>query len=426
MRQVLFRIPIPQWMTEEVFVYPLGLLVLVLIFAVRTWLARRHPKEEDTSKTNLPKLAFWVVGIAFIVGVRYGLAFLRQWVPDGIPIFGFGAMLFLAFVTCTWLAGRRAEKEGIGQEHIQDLAIWLFIGGIIGARLTSLYVEKLPLWQFFRIWEGGLYVYGSAAGGLVGYGLAYLFVIRKLGLSTWKLAGIIAPYVAIGLCLGRVGCLLNGCCYGSVADCPYCQAVHYPLWSQPRYELVDKGFQTAAGFTIAKLEPATVGKVEAGSPAAKSGLESGDLIVQADDQEIKSYQDLNNYLVPADRSQGPKRKNQLTLTVERDHKRIELEPFAPRTLGLHPTQVYESISMALLFLLLTAYYPLRRHPGEVMALLMFCYGVHRILDEQLRADPRQEGLEAYVSLLLIVAGSVLWIWLRLRPLQPARTAAATA
>src|SRR5262249_44505506 len=131
----------------------------------------------------------------------------------GLPLYGFALMLFLAFVFCTWLAGRRAEQEGIRKEHIQDLALWLFIPGIIGARLFFLYSRGEPLWNFWRIWEGGLVFYGSAIGGILGYALAYFWTIRKHGLSTWKLADIIAPSVALGLCLGRIGCWLNGCCY---------------------------------------------------------------------------------------------------------------------------------------------------------------------------------------------------------------------
>src|SRR5262249_49798369 len=59
-------------------------------------------------------------------------------VPDGIPIYGFGMMLFLAFVICTVLASRRAASEGIHPQHVQDMAIWMFVGGLAGARLTFL------------------------------------------------------------------------------------------------------------------------------------------------------------------------------------------------------------------------------------------------------------------------------------------------
>ncbi len=94
--------------------------------------------------------------------------------PQGLPIYGFGMMLFLAFIICTWLAGRRAESEGVAREHIQDVTIWLFIGGLIGARLTFLRAEKHMsvaemLSEFYKIWDGGIVLYGSVIGGLIGY-----------------------------------------------------------------------------------------------------------------------------------------------------------------------------------------------------------------------------------------------------------------
>jgi prolipoprotein diacylglyceryltransferase len=349
------------------------------------------------------------------------------WMPEGIPIYGFGTMLFLAFVLCTWFAGRRGEKEGIRRETLQDLAIWLFVGGIIGARLTFLLVEGDPaqpwatrllsaLTEFFKIWDGGLVLYGSVIGGGVAYVLAYFLVFRKQGLSSWKLADVVAPAMAVGLCLGRIGCFLNGCCYGAVA-CPDCLQVHFPLSSMPRFALVKDGYQTPAGFTMTDnaADDCTVGAVAAGSPAAGSGLRSGDVIVKlrdfpspGEERVIASYRELENYL-GRDWIRG---KNDLALTVRRGNQEIALPPFRPHTLGLHPTQLYESISMFLVFLMLSAYFAIRRRPGEAMALFMFCYGLQRYLVEMLRDDPRPVGFEKYTSILLMVAGPLLFIWLR--------------
>ena len=85
------------------------------------------------------------------------------WSPDGIPIYGFGLMLFFAFLACTWLGGRRAEKVGMKKEVVQDLAIWVFIGGLLGARIFFIYGEEeapASVGEFFyrlpRIWEGGI------------------------------------------------------------------------------------------------------------------------------------------------------------------------------------------------------------------------------------------------------------------------------
>jgi phosphatidylglycerol:prolipoprotein diacylglycerol transferase len=333
-----------------------------------------------------------------------------------LPIYGFGMMLFVAFLACSWLASRRAQRAGIAPEHIQDLALWLFVGGILGARLTFLVVNNRPLWEFYRIWDGGLVLYGSVAGGLAGYVVAYFLIIRKNGISTWKVADVLAPTIALGIGLGRIGCLLNGCCYGSVA-CSACASVSYPLSAPARYELVHKGWQTAAGFLL-EPDQAVVEAVEPHSRAAQSGLRQGDRIVRADDHEVQDPRDLDHYLAP---SSWPLGKKDLTLTVVHagETEPVELPAFRPQTIGLHPTQVYETISMVLLVFLLLAYEPLRRHDGELMALLMFGYGLHRLVNEMLRSDDRPVALERDVSLLLIVAGLGLAFWLWFKPQVPA-------
>jgi phosphatidylglycerol:prolipoprotein diacylglycerol transferase len=358
--------------------------------------------------------------------VLFHLPFTKSdYFPEGFPIFGFGTMLCIAIPLCAWLAARRARKEGIAPELIYDTVLWIVFAGLIGARIVFMVHFHQPIARFFFIWEGGLEFYGSAVGGLVGYCLVYWLVLRKQGVSTWQLADIIAPSIALGLCLGRIGCFLNGCCYGNVA-CPDCLAVHFPMSSPPRFVLTEKGLQDAAGFTMrevsagagARLEDRTVGAVDPGSPAAQSGLQPGDVITKVDGHAVNSYSDLWLYLV----RNWPRGKTDLKLTVERGNQVIDLPSFEPRTLGLHPTQLYESVSTLLIFLLLTAYYPFRRRPGEVMILLMLCYAVHRFINEMLRNDtdpitlfPGSDirmTLSQYGSILVFVAALGLgwWLW----------------
>jgi phosphatidylglycerol:prolipoprotein diacylglycerol transferase len=285
-------------------------------------------------------------------------------------------------------------------------------------------------WEIWKIWDGGIVLYGSVLGGLVGYVFAYLFLFRKNRLSTPKLADILAPSIAVGLCLGRFGCFLNGCCYGQVA-CPTCPvyAVHFPLSAPAREGLVEQGYQTPAGFTLAQQQPkdvgARVGKVDPQSLAYDAGLRDGDLILRVNDCEIEAreIEDHTRAIQPVDVLtrrlvyRWPRGETELRLTVKhaQQNQPVELPPIAPRTLGLHPTQLYEVVSMALLFLVLTAYYPLRRRQGQVMAVLMVGYGVHRYLNELLRDDPRPQGLESFTSIILVVAGIILWTLLQLRP-----------
>jgi phosphatidylglycerol:prolipoprotein diacylglycerol transferase len=378
--------------------------------------------------------------------VLFRLPIPNPWGAD-LPIYGFGTMLVIALFLCTWLAGRRAKKEGIAKEIIQDLAFWIVIGGIVGARVVFMiqyfeqsrpqYVDahNVVQWNrvilhFFYFWEGGLVWYGGLLGGVAGYALGYRFVLRKHNISTWKIADIIAPSLALGLALGRVGCLLNGCCYGNIApaDAP---AIHFPIHSfagriGDKGGPVSEGIQAVAGFTVTRQSaddptrsPATVGAVDASSDAARAGLQPGDVIIQADDQKISDYAELSTYLLIPDHWQNG--KTDLKLTVLREGKEIELPAFAPRTIGLHPTQVYETISMLLLFLVLLAYTPFRRHDGEVFLLFLLCYPIHRFLNEMLRndTDPVAFGmtLSQNGSILLVLVAVALWVWMLRKPVE---------
>jgi prolipoprotein diacylglyceryltransferase len=411
--------------------------------------------------------------------------FAGEWVQ--LPIYGYGAMLFLAFFFCTWLAARLAKQQGIATQNIQDVGIWIFVCGILGARITymmqyersfgefyqiwdggldffglvlggvlglfiahytilkkhntplgklavgicSLFgallgarivymVQNVPLDRWFgetyKIWDGGLVFYGSAIGGVVGYFGAYYTILRKYNISTWKMADIIAPCGALGLALGRIGCLLNGCCYGNVA-CPDCPHMSFPMAAEPRFKMVGRGYQTAAGFTLEPNSKDRVERVEPDSDAYRAGLRDGDTILQINGQPAD-----NAYTALGDHYAWPRGKNDLTLRVRHTNNSEEdLGPFTPWSIGLHPTQLYESISMMLLFLLMLAYFPFRRHDGEVMVLFMLGYSLHRFLNEMLRTDTDNVAfhmtLSQNISLLVFVAALVLALIVWRRPVQ---------
>jgi phosphatidylglycerol:prolipoprotein diacylglycerol transferase len=99
-------------------------------------------------------------------------------------------------------------------------------------------------------------------------------------------------------------------------------------------------------------------------------------------------------------------------------------PFYPRSIGLYPTQIHESISTFLLFLLLLAFEPFKPREGSLIVLFLLLYSVHRFIDEMLRNDTeRYQGItfSQYVSL-AVFAGAIglsVWMWKRLPAFKPA-------
>jgi prolipoprotein diacylglyceryltransferase len=402
MLQVLLHIPIP-----VLVLMVLGAVALGVFFSLPSRRARAYFLASLTALAVLLVLGV-LPPVLTLAGVR---SYLSSRFPDGIPVYGFGMMLFLAFLLCTWLASRRAVQVGIAPEVIQDLAIWVFVGGLLGARITYLLSQgPVPdrvsdfLLELVKIWDGGIVLYGSVLGALAAYAVAYWFVFRKQGIRTLKLADVVAPSIAVGVCLGRIGCFLNGCCYGQVAcqECAVVCPVHFPLSAPARLAMTAAGYQTAAGFTLDPSHPVVTG-VEPTSAAWAAGLRPGDVIEEADGQTIDAPETLAAYLV----STWPRGKTDLTLKIK---DKAEPLTFSPHTLGLHPTQLYEVISMGLLTLLLLAFSPLKTRDGQVMALLMICYAAHRYLNELLRSDDRPVGFERYGSVALFLGGVALLLW----------------
>jgi phosphatidylglycerol:prolipoprotein diacylglycerol transferase len=339
-----------------------------------------------------------------------------------LPVHGFGVMLLIAISTAVWLAGRRAEHEGIAQrESLYDFFVWVVLGGVIGARLF--YVIQFPqpgnpILNFVRFWDGGIVFYGSAIGGLIAGLIARRRFLSRFNISAWKLADILAPSLAIGLCLGRIGCFLNGCCWGHVA-CPESPAVHFPLMTTPARDMV-RDYQTSAGFAMDPHanDDRTVGAVEPDSTAAGVGLEPGDLIVGVDGQPVANYEEMATALT----ANWPRGKKDVTLTVRRGGHDVVLPAFTPRTIGLVPTQLYESVTMFLIFLALIALYPLRAYDGQVMVVLMLCYAVHRFFNETLRHDTPSYWygltISQWISVAIFAAGVGLHLWRRNHRLRP--------
>ncbi len=328
----------------------------------------------------------------------------------GIPVYGYGLMLFFAFLGCSWLAQRMCRREGINPALIPDLVIWLFVVGIAGGRVVYViqYWQTFPTWQkMFALWDGGLVLYGALFGGIVGYFSYYYFIMRKHGVSTWKMFDVIAVSVALGVALGRVGCLFTGCCYGNVA-CEGRPAIHFPIPSAPWADMVDRGHQTPYGFLL-KEHSLIIEAVEPGADAESVGLKAGDEIVAVNGKPM---------LFPQQIAEAANKDGTLALEVRRGGENVTLTPFIPRSIGVNPTQIYETISMLLLLGFLVSYHPFKRRDGELLVYFMFAYAIHRYLNEMLRTDtdPVAFGLtlSQNVSIAMMIAATILGfiVWRR--------------
>lgn len=129
-------------------------------------------------------------------------------------VYSYGLTLVAAFLICSALVKLQAKKQNINPGIIYNLLFIVFISGVIGARLLYIaenlnYYLKAP-WEIIMLQHGGLSWFGGLTLGSVS-GVVYL---KKKKLAAYKIFDLIAPFLALAQAIGRLGCFLNGCCFG--------------------------------------------------------------------------------------------------------------------------------------------------------------------------------------------------------------------
>lgn len=159
---------------------------------------------------------------------------------DGIALPSYGMMLVVSFLFALWFARTYAKKFNLSPIIIENVAFYLMIGVIVGGRLLYVIFHwsqyENDLLGIFRIWEGGMMFFGGFIGGFLGA----LFYLRKEEIQILPIADLIAPAIALGQFFTRIGCFLNGCCFGTPSTLPwaikfpdYCVAGASPVGDQP-------------------------------------------------------------------------------------------------------------------------------------------------------------------------------------------------
>jgi phosphatidylglycerol---prolipoprotein diacylglyceryl transferase len=417
--QTLFHIP------EQIAGVPMfGFGLLLAIWAVASigllgWLGWRQGFTADT---------WGYVPVLVIIGaaILWVLPHISE-PGEGLPVRGYGVMLLSGVVCGTALSAWRGRRRGVDPEQIVTLIFWGFVPGIIGARLFFV-IEYWP--QFIKfdahhvlslkdtlialidMTMGGLVVYGSLIGGLLGM-VAYMIKERLRVLATFD---IVAPGMLLGLALGRVGCFLNGCCFGGPCDLPW--AVTFPAGSLPYVYQVEHGELFAHGIKLAGRDGdlPTIAAVEPGSPAERQGFQPGQRVESVNGHRVASVGEAEE-AIEVVRPGTP-----ISISVAGGPSISAVARSEP----VHPTQLYSVIDATLLCLFLLAYDPFRRRDGELIALLLTIYPTARFLMEMIRTDEAGilgTGLTIgqLVSLAMLVAAAALWTWLI--KTQPRRTVA---
>jgi phosphatidylglycerol:prolipoprotein diacylglycerol transferase len=176
----------------------------------------------SSCKKLLPQLAAGAAG-ALIAGV---FAYSREWGHNAIPVQSYGTMILVGFIVGATMMARRAPLVGVESRHAVDIGVGGVFVGLFGARVLDIImnwnmyspfhangfdVERVL--DMFKLWKGGLVFYGTFII-VIPYGVLYCRYYKIKPAMPFLDICIIG--VIVGLAFGRIGCFLNGCCFGKV------------------------------------------------------------------------------------------------------------------------------------------------------------------------------------------------------------------
>ena len=145
------------------------------------------------------------------------------------PVYSYGVLLAAAYLVALQLAVVRARRRGIDGTKVMDLGIYLIIAALVGAKLMLVVVDfdyftSQPRELLSLVRAGGVFY-----GGLLAALVVAMVLVRRYQLRIWATADLFAPGIALGHVIGRLGCLMAGCCYGRPTDVPWAITFTNPL-----------------------------------------------------------------------------------------------------------------------------------------------------------------------------------------------------
>lgn len=305
-----------------------------------------------------------------------------------LSIQSFGTMMVVGFLVALWVIRRMAGKIGVNPEWISNAGLYALVTGLVGAKFFY-YVHHHD--QFAGNFRAVFSGWGFELLGGVFVSTAFLIVyFRKKRMPAWQCLDLFAIAVLIGIGFGRIGCLLNGCCYGHITDSPI--GIRFP------YDSIAYNSQVRPDPHRNRTEP-----------------------------HLKIDDDFFGYVSP-DGSWIPARPNEKYQANLKPYwmltdKQKELVSGPYRCMKVLPTQPIETGYTFLLAATMYFFWRFRasRIPGLTMATTMWIYGILRFINEGLRDDNPFEyawwavykggTISQNMSLYMIAAGVILTFWL---------------
>jgi phosphatidylglycerol:prolipoprotein diacylglycerol transferase len=302
-----------------------------------------------------------------------------------LTVKSYGLMMVIGFLSAVFLIRRLSRNITPNPQLITNAALYSLIAGVVGARLFYVihYFEKFktdPL-SVFAIWEGGL----ELVGGIILAITVIIVYTHYHKLAVRKYLDILAIGLMLALAFGRIGCFLNGCCFGRPTNLPW--GVRFPYGSYAYNSQVLPNSERNRAEPYLKLPDEFFRYVKEGSLWYP---------------ELKPYEEL----------------------TDEQKEMVENGPY--RCMPVHPTQLYSSANGALLCLILYLFWRRSQNamragkgkklfiePGCTFGLMFVLYGITRFFIEFVRDDNPFEfdslTVSQNISIAMIVLGAILLI-----------------
>jgi phosphatidylglycerol---prolipoprotein diacylglyceryl transferase len=302
-----------------------------------------------------------------------------------LTVKSYGTMMVIAFLAAVALIRRLSRSFTPDPQYITNASLYSLIAGVIGARLFYVihYFNQFQgrLLSVFAIWKGGLELLGGILSAIV----VISFYARYHKLPVRRYLDILAIGLMLALVFGRIGCFLNGCCFGKPTNLPW--GVRFPYGSYAYISQVYPNPERNRPQPQLKLPDDFFGYY----------YEDGKMVYG-----LKAYKDL---------------------TAEQKYM-VDKGPF--RCLPVHPTQLYSSVKGAVLALILYLFWrrsqkadvsqnhkKLFIKPGCTFGLMFIIYGISRFFMEFIRDDNPFEfdglTISQNIGIAMVVFGVILMV-----------------